>query len=167
MVHLAQFKSIIYLWKLQFKSIIYLWKPMTLPHKQHLLDLTLINKPTRLQGSSLEPKPIFKNKNQIILTTIYQFTSLFSSLKKNFNPFLHSNNQVKFTHNLTFFASLPYSKYTVYQKATQETQNYIGPRIPGIQQHEFRGIHFHVLDREKRKLFSIQVLQLANQNKTW
>lgn len=54
---------------------------------------------------------------------------------------------------MSFFSSLPYSKYSVYQKATQETQNYIGPRIPGIQQHEFCGVHLHILCGKKTELF--------------
>jgi hypothetical protein len=127
---------------------------MTSTHQQHLLGLILINKPTRLQGSSLEPKSIFKNKNQLFVSTICQFTQVYSVLWR--KTLAHSYILITRLNLPTiwlFFASLPYSKYAVYQKATQETQNYIGPRIPGIQQHEFRGVHLHVLDREKRKLF--------------
>ena len=41
--------------------------------------------------------------------------------------------------------SLSYSKYSVDQKATKETQNYVGSVIPGIQQHELCGAHPHIL----------------------
>lgn len=62
---------------------------------------------------------------------------------------------------MRFFPSLPYSKYSVYQKATKETQNYIRPRIPGIQQHEFRGIHLHILYGKKTKQFFSKQLSVA------
>lgn len=74
------------------------------------------------------------------------------------------NNQILPTHEI--FLSLPYSKHSVYQKATKETQNYIGPRIPGIQQHEFRGIHLHILHGKKIKLFfSKQLTSATNKSK--
>ena len=65
---------------------------------------------------------------------------------------------------MRFFPSLPYSKYSVYQKATKETQNYIRPRIPGIQQHEFRGIHLHILYGKKTKQSFFKAVKCSNQN---
>lgn len=124
---------------------------VTICHEQHLTEI-----PTKFQ----KPK-LHTHTNKCTLThSIHKFIQFFLEILNLVLCFL--NNHIY--PQVRFFPSLPYSKHSVYQKATKETQNYIGPRIPGIQQHEFRGIHLHILYGKKTERFFSKQLSVATNN---
>lgn len=53
---------------------------------------------------------------------------------------------------MTAGSHLPYSKYSVYQKASKEAKNHVGPGIPGIERHELRRVHLHILQEQEENL---------------